>query len=160
MTAYVGVDPGVRGCGVAAVSLAGEVLAAAYVRRRPSYDLAAYAEEVALSACASAGPIVLVELPQVYPRGKGDPNDLIALSVVVGAVIASVGKMSPLAEVSTVLPREWTKGVPKEIRHARMALSPAEDSRVVWPAVSLRHNVRDAIGIARFAASSAARRSP
>jgi Holliday junction resolvasome RuvABC endonuclease subunit len=92
---------------------------------------------------------VVIEKPQVYvaSRSKGDPNDLINLALVVGAI----GMAFHLDEtrVKTYRPAEWKGQVPKDVTERRVheALTDAELGRVIWPVKSLCHNVIDAIGI-------------
>lgn len=113
-------------------------------------------DSVAWSAAAwslmrwTAGATVtelVVEFPRVYPggRGKGDPNDLLQLAAVVGALALEFRG----ALVTIVRPSEWKGNTPKHVteNRVRRALSPEEMARVKWPAPSLRHNVVDGIAI-------------
>lgn len=54
---------------------------------------------------------VVIELPQVYARSKskGDPNDLILLAAVCGAIAARCMH----AKVTCYRPRQWAGNVPK-----------------------------------------------
>lgn len=87
---------------------------------------------------------LIAERPQIYQRGggrtKGDPNDLLGLAGVVGALAAYL----PLVEVRSVLPATWKGQVSKEPMSTRilMALSP-EERALVPPS----HDAIDAIGI-------------
>ena len=90
---------------------------------------------------------VVVELPQVYTRdkSKGNPNDLIKVAAVAGALLKGI-----LADRQMfVLPAEWKGNAPKEVteNRCRVDLSAEELDRVELPAKSLQHNVWDAIGI-------------
>jgi len=91
---------------------------------------------------------VVVELPQVYSRdkSKGDPNDLIKVAAVAGAISKGV-----FAEArSFVLPAEWKGAAPKDVTEARCRsyLMDSELVKIDLPkAKSLQHNVWDAIGI-------------
>lgn len=94
----------------------------------------------------------VVEIPQVYTQNllKGDPNDLIQLALVVGALGASIGRRD---SIKTYLPRQWKGQTPKKTSNARTQekLSREEMSRVELPrAKSLHHNVWDAIGIGLY----------
>ena len=57
------------------------------------------------------------EWPQIYrdTRAKGDPNDLLALAAIVGAVLGAF----PRAKATFVRPAEWKGQVPKKIMCAR-----------------------------------------
>ncbi len=88
---------------------------------------------------------LVIEVPQVYsgPR-KEDPNDLIDLAGVLGAIVG--GLTFGHVEWSPT-PREWKGQLPKEISRARVdsKLKPEEKTRIIWPIKSLCHNVYDAL---------------
>lgn len=92
------------------------------------------------------GDIALVcEIPQVYsgPRDE-DPNDLIDLAGVVGAVAANI----VLGSIEwSPTPREWKGQLPKAITKKRVdaKLGDHEKAAIAWPIKSLCHNVYDAI---------------
>lgn len=91
------------------------------------------------------------EAQQVYPGAqKTDPNDLFPLSFCCGAAHALVNA----DKRTTVLPRIWTKGTPKDIRVARIEndLSEAETKilNAMKCAKALRHNVLDSIGLGKW----------
>lgn len=105
-------------------------------------DMACAFREMIPAICGDY--LLVIETPQVYggPRDE-DPNDLIDLAGVVGAIAATVGgpvEWSPK-------PREWKGQAPKEISRQRVdnRLTEAEKSRIRWPIKSLRHNVYDAL---------------
>lgn len=104
-----------------------------------------YSEEVLASAHW------VIELPQIYTQDKlrGDPNDLVSLVLVVGALGAMIGDQN---RITTYLPRQWGGTVPKDIKNKRVQkkLSDEELSRVELPAKSYQHNVWDAIGIGMY----------
>lgn len=88
---------------------------------------------------------LVMEVPQIYggPRAE-DPNDLLDLAGVLGAIASSFA----IAEVQwSPLPREWKGQLPKEITQKRVdaKLSPMEKAKIQWPIKSLAHNVYDAI---------------
>lgn len=104
----------------------------------------------------SKNPAVLaVEMPQIYQQKllKGDPNDLIPLSVMSGLLWAS---FSP-GKCFLPRPASWKGQVPKEVMQERIVAGLdarekkvlAEDIHVVPK--HLRHNVYDAIGIGQWA---------
>ncbi len=104
---------------------------------------------------------LVVELPQVYlaRRSKGDPNDLINLAFLVGAL----GLASRLLDnhIRLVKPREWKGTIPKRkiddyLIHRRnlAALRPGErrvyERGLATVAAGLRHNISDAVGLGRW----------
>lgn len=88
---------------------------------------------------------LVCEIPQVYTRerSKGDPNDLIDLAGVVGAIT----QHSTSVEWSPV-PRDWKGQIPKNVTELRVksALGP-DELAVIDPRIpaSLLHNTYDAI---------------
>jgi len=62
--------------------------------------------------------LLVIEIPQIYQGGKqkGDPNDLIKLSILAGNIEALVSTYNVLE----VLPCSWKGQVPKEIHHKRL----------------------------------------
>jgi hypothetical protein len=97
---------------------------------------------------------LVCEWPTVYPGSRAeDPNDLLPLTACVGAVAA----LTQASSFSTLAPREWTSGRPKDVNHRRILkrLSPAEqgvlDAGLAPVEKNLRHNVLDAVGIGLYA---------
>lgn len=155
----VSVDPGLRHAGVAAFEK-GALVYAALIKNterkaRGPQAWWAMAEEVATTRHAGS-PIFLipdvyvVEVPQVYRFGKskGDPDDLIQLAGVGGAIGARLQAL----EAHGYYPRQWKGQVPKDVMAARIEsyLNAAELSAIAKCAPSLRHNVLDAIGIGLY----------
>lgn len=169
----VSIDPGIRGCGVAAFSEA-ELLHADYVlnpQTRGNGILQVLSMARAIRNHLDREGVytphtVVAERPQVYDRTKsrGDPNDLVPLEGI-GACLA--GLFDP-QHVAGYLPREWKGTIdPEEIsRRVRSRLSTIEFSRRIVPGNTcsactfhrteqdclkpdscLAHNVHDAIGI-------------
>lgn len=89
--------------------------------------------------------LVVCEFPKVYPRGKskGDPEDLLQLAAVVGAIGPDV----------IYRPYEWKGQTPKVISIARTqaALTDEERARVRLPR-NKKHqlDVWDAVGIGLY----------
>lgn len=154
MTSLLAVDPGLRHCG-AALFQAGKLHSAALVKNPvTSGDGADACWRMAQAVCHwAAAPgvgfpeVVICERMQVYgpDKSKGDPNDLITLSIIAGM----------LRPTWLYLPREWKGQVPKPARKSdpyilearvRARLEPAELARLpenVGPA----WDVIDAVGI-------------
>lgn len=144
-------DPGLRGSGVAIFCNGGLVDSAYVVGSKDGFrpnTWVVMASEI-MRWCGDR-PIrgLACELPQIYREAKlkGDPNDLMDLAAVVGALCALI----PTETIRIYLPREWKGQVPKEIVHQRVKqrLSIDEMTNVhMPPQKSLAHNVWDAIGI-------------
>jgi hypothetical protein len=146
------VDPGLRGCGVALFN-DGQLQHAEYVIgsaagvRAGAWQPMAEAVRLWATYRTLEDTTLVVELPQVYvrARSKGDPNDLIDLAAVVGALVAYF----PVG-ATVYLPAEWKGQVPKEIIHARAAsaLSAWETRQITYPKrKGLAHNVLDAVAL-------------
>lgn len=94
--------------------------------------------------------IVVYERPQVYTFGKskGDPNDLITVALFAGAI---VGRLN--LNATSVLPGQWTGGLPKSTRVKNILESPRTIrvlKRLSGEEVAtllLQHDAVDACGI-------------
>ena len=166
---HVGVDPGVRGCGLSCW-FDRQLLQAVYVKNPvlkgdEMHALLGMGRAVAnvVDAVFTNAiprhlnhPIVVVEFPQVYrgAQAKGDPRDLLALAAVDGAVVGILQQMFGEVESHRIFPREWKGQVdPDEcVRRVQAKLTPKETALVELPCASLAHNTWDAIGIGLFAA--------
>ncbi len=91
----------------------------------------------------------IIELPQVYPRSKADPNDLIVLAASAGRARQVIG----WAKSRFVLPREWKGNLDGDLMTVRILqqLSDAE-RRVYFAAIDKipegsHDNVADSVGI-------------
>lgn len=94
---------------------------------------------------------VVVEVPQVYraARSKGDPNDLIAIALVVSSVTTHFRSAAWLG----VRPQEWKGTVNGDVmaERIRAQCSITELGYFVSKVPkSLQHNVLDAIGLGRW----------
>jgi hypothetical protein len=110
------------------------------------------------------GHRVVVERPQIYPRSKGDPNDLITLAIQVGRY--SERFLARGCAVEEILPHTWKGTVDPDIlcRRVWASLTAAEQAllgqvleplaRTRFSAATLtdgkRHNVIDAVGLAKW----------
>lgn len=94
------------------------------------------------------GAETVVEIPKIYPvgKGKGDPNDLIRVAFVAGRITAGAAK------VVRLYPYEWKGQVDPDILEARILGLLTREEFALVPRLpdSLRHNVTDAIGIGLF----------
>ena len=170
----LGIDPGLRAigwalvedntgalraCGLARGALSGRGPAAwgAVVDAAVS-DVRLYA---AAHEATAASVRVVSEFPQVYAAGKskGDPADLLELAAVVGMLAAAL----KAPRFSVVLPRAWKGNVPKDIMARRILAGVTGESLAAYNRdiarvpPYLRHNVIDAVGIAKWAAKKGAR---
>lgn len=136
------IDPGVKHLGVAVFD-GGALVCAGLIKTE---DKKALSEILFTYGYPDS---VVVELPQVYQRSKskGDPNDLIAVAVVVGAL------QERLRRVELVKPRTWKGTVKKEVMLKRIVSKLTAEETALLPKLSksLVHNVIDAIGIGLFA---------
>lgn len=106
-----------------------------------------YWARVEIERFCQVNPVLVMEVPQVYAQydRKTDPNDLIDLAGVLGAI---VGGLCGAVVAWSPSPKEWKGQAPKEITLQRVEakLSPLEKSRIVWPSQKgLYHDVYDAI---------------
>lgn len=145
---YLSVDPGKHDCGLALWDDTGGLVRAGFVQtpHGGTQRVAIWTgtANAVLAWLRNCKPDLILEIPQVYggPRSN-DPNDLLDLAGVQGAVAALVGG----TVLWSPLPREWKGQLPKAVSQARVnaALSDAEKARILWPTASLRHNVFDAL---------------
>jgi len=152
------IDPGVRGCGAALFEhrmlvKASYVANVAFKGEARAVEAAEMAEQVKRHFPLSLHAAV-IEWPQVYAgairagKSKADPNDLLALTAVAGAIATKyIG-----TEIFTVRPAEWKGQVPKSIVANRVwdCLEGVEvDVLKVASrdAGRLAHNIVDAVGI-------------
>jgi hypothetical protein len=111
----LGIDPGLRACGVAEQTRTG---AAAWTIRPKTRTLTERIQEILPRIYRGPWDLVVIEKPQIYQGHlqKGDPNDLIDLAVLVGAIIGHVSA----TKILLPLPAEWKGQVPKDIHHRRI----------------------------------------
>ena len=97
--------------------------------------------------------ILIVELPVIYPmgKGKGDPNDLIKLAELAGMIRGWYLTRAPGIVTATVTPRTWKGTVPKKIHNERVLGRLTSKERDILPkrprAQDFDHNMVDALGI-------------
>jgi hypothetical protein len=88
--------------------------------------------------------LAVIELPVVYQRtGKGDPNDLIDLAVLVGDLRGFYRRCG--VDVALVRPRTWKGTVPKAIHGERVLAVLSTEERAILKGTD--HNMIDAIGL-------------
>jgi hypothetical protein len=153
------IDPGLRGSGVALFHEESKtLLRAEYVKGSATGERAEAWRVMADAVHSWAAPWnidlrMVIEFPQVrkkehqVAKKKGvDPNDLIQLAAVVGALVTMRSqKGTPIVR----LPEEWKGQVPKKIHHERALSRLSDAERAVIPklAESTLHNVLDAVAL-------------
>ena len=157
---FLAVDPGLR-CTGWALFEDGRLVACGAVKSDPRQPAAEVAGLVAkrLLAYGAEATAAVVELPQVYrsSRSKGDPNDLVAVATIAGAVAAQADR------AVYVSPHQWKGSVPKAAQLSRYIVHRRNEKALddagcaayrsglaPW-AASLRHNIADAVGIGLYA---------
>ena len=143
----MGIDPGVRECGVAIEW---------HRRERQAFLVRGSLEEMVrgvlrpLPEALGVSLSVCVEGQQFYgtERSKGDPNDLIRLAQVAGVMLGALLLRAP-ERWAMPLPRQWKGSTPKAIHHERLA---AQHPHWVEPVTqhtpkSKQHHVWDAVGL-------------
>lgn len=102
--------------------------------------------------------VLVVEWPEIYREEKKgklrkvNPNDLLELAAVDGGLACALPK---LERYERFTPRVWKKSYPKGDYQAAIvhALSPEERALLELTPASMRHNVIESLGMARFMAS-------
>jgi RNase H-fold protein (predicted Holliday junction resolvase) len=153
---FVGIDPGVRACGVAVIQHDGVVRDARFIRD----DADAVADWVRDYFDGHYGEVVVgIEFPRTY-RGRasrGDANDLLELAFAVGRMCGRFAGMLGSADIHPVRVTvdSWKNNTPTDVIEARLRreLLPGELRNVTLPAPSYRHNVWDALALAKWLAA-------
>jgi hypothetical protein len=153
MSVLLCVDPGLRGCGCA-VFADGALVRAAYVPS-PEQSARGPVAWLAMSEAVTVwyGQLVrfpselLLEVMRIYPRSdqqKGDPNDLLELNGVQGAIAANIKPERLLG----YFPHDWKGSIPKDklAKRIRLALTETERNNIISVGAK-DHNTIDAIGI-------------
>lgn len=158
----VSVDPGLKGCGVAAFR-DGRLEAATYIAGKPTPGVLAQAQATSGAVVEWYGRIcsdtfvLAVEFPQVYRQRLGaDPNDLLGLAAVLGGLHPYYG--GSLIQFS---PHDWKGSIDGDVMIERIkSLLAAEEARgvVLPPQRALQHNTWDAIGLGMHALSRLSRK--
>jgi len=155
------IDPGLRWCGVAVGDGKSKVLTNCALVKNPETqrrDGAAWgAMARTVKAWADAqGPFaqVICETPMQYQAGhhggkRVDPDDILQLQGVVGAISALLGTDS--VPVTTIYPYSWKGQLPKDVCFTRIKSRLTDTEAALLQhakcAESLRHNIGDAVGI-------------
>lgn len=170
MTIFIGIDPGVHNAGVAIVN-DGTLCAAMWARADGTKAaLADHVADAVLRAlpepvlrareyAATRDVIVGIEYPELThgrARGSADTSDVMELAYAVGRIEEALRRELFYAHVCRVRVSTWKRSVSTDVLAARLelpppvGLTPDERASIIWPAPSYRHNVVDAIAIARW----------
>jgi hypothetical protein len=151
MSTMLVVDPGKTSCGLAAFYNA-KLVRCAFISEESQAQMITAAVEWAQFDSYDR---VVTEGQQVYPGARSNPNDLIPLAYVAGAITGCLIGGAGMYKSEIILPRVWTNGIPKDIRTSRVlaALTPSEldifkESKCIK---SKQHNILDAIGLGLYA---------
>jgi hypothetical protein len=89
---------------------------------------------------------LVIEWPEVYVSGRSDPNDLLLLAGVVGAIVGQFDWRG----VYSYRPKDWKGQVPKEIHNDRVLQKLSQKIQTDLGRIpkTYRHNVIDACGLA------------
>lgn len=93
--------------------------------------------------------LVVVEVPRVYDRRrwKGDPNDLIDISIAGGILVGALRA----ERVKMAKPQDWKGQTPKTVQAERTLAKLSETERTILEGLAVpnskKHNVIDAVGI-------------
>ena len=143
----ISIDPGKKAAGVALFE--NNALCFAFLAQGELWEETA---QQAIRTIKEFAPVqvfleLVIEEMQVYADRKVPSKDLIELSQQAGYFI---GALRPNVAVSLYTPAAWKGQTPKDVMNKRIMnkLTPEELACIHWPlAQSLRHNVKDAIGI-------------
>jgi len=152
------IDPGKRDAGVSLWD--DKELAAAWLAKGSEVHAKSYTWPVATAIAIATSleervPVctlqkIVIERPQIYRpefMKDKDPNDLIDLAIMGGALVGVLLKNCQSAIF--YLPKDWKGQAPKVVINERVnkRLSSDEQRRIDWPPRHKQHNVWDALGI-------------
>jgi len=146
----LGIDPGLNATGLGALydgRMSQQTIRPDINHHNLAFRVREIAEKVRLATCDLYGlDLLVIEKPQVYERwkSKGDPNDLVDLAVLVGALIVVI----PAKRILLPQPQQWKGSVPKRIHHRRI--------RTLYPDLGrCSADAMDAVGLALYGAKHA-----
>lgn len=159
MRLIVAVDPGLRECGVCAIDVQTSAVRFAFLARNPekvSKDVAAWermAHAVAVELeerLAGDVPDLLVIERQFLGFGSKNPGVILTLCHVAGAIAMRVDAL----EKTAITPSQWKGSTSKKKSNRKTwsALAPGEKAVAEEAETYKGHNVKDSIGIAKWAA--------
>jgi len=170
------IDPGVNNLGVSIWDIEKQVLKwAGLIEHHPIFkshpkvvgivrSIVAYQNDMGeyIVDMMDSSREIVIEMPQVYTdtrSWKGDPGDILKLTLTVGALMERFSTLKTWrnnseSEITLVRPQKWKGQLPKEVtaRRVKKKLDPQEKELVELPdSEGLDHNVFDAIGIGLWA---------
>lgn len=156
---FVAIDPGVKACGVAVFTQRINepwYLDRAWWAKGLAVDVAREVESDLAYRVRRRALWAVIEKPLVvHGRAfRGKTSSLLDLSIAVGELRAL--SKSFAEETYLISAADWTRGVPYEVREARLfapaplGLCDFERNLINWPAKSAAHNVVDAIAFGRW----------
>lgn len=146
-------DPGVNDAGLAifyngklrfAESIKGKRGTDQWLRARTGADQAIHSMAQHLNMVRPNNVRLVVEFPKVYPGGQTkNPNDQL-----IGAAMAGMVAMAPIANVTRMFPRDWKGTVEADVMTVIILKRLMPDELALLGPVAKNHNVVDACGIA------------
>jgi hypothetical protein len=93
---------------------------------------------------------ILWEKPQIYPKSKGNPNQMVDLAVAGAEAVTylRIGWGVPLVKVRSVLPRDWKGTIAKPVHHMRLWPILTRAERALFPADTWAYIQENAYAIA------------
>lgn len=156
----VGVDTGLRACGLGIADVrTGRIVHGSLVKNPEQTDTGADAWLAMAEAVRNAVQTIrtqelegvsLLVVERQYIAGHPNPNQLIGLMCVVGAVLATV----PAQQKLSVYPSQWKGSAGKDRKNRGTWAQLTDAERACIRGAELKttgHNVMDAVGIARWA---------
>lgn len=151
----LGIDPGLKGHAYAIGNLDGVILCSGFYkgglgRGGRAWVHLAVGLTHALSGYQGRLTRCVVEVPQVYTRGRGDPGDLIEIAGAAGAVCLGLHALGvPADSIVTVLPKTWKGQVPKEVHHYRILEQLSDQEKSLLSKTGLQDQL-DAVGLVKY----------
>lgn len=138
----IAVDPGTEQAGVAVFSEGHLVEAHLIVEAGYTKEQRAWRAACQIGKRLVPNADLIVEYPQIYAKvSKVDPDDILALTLVVGGVLSLHGGGE------LVRPAQWKGQVPKKVMVNRILKNLSEEERKILKTVKDNHNVVDAVGV-------------
>jgi len=133
----LGIDPGLRCCGLALYNSG--IISTKSIRSSMGNSLSNRVSYITSESVAFAKSVdlLILEHMRVYPMQKGDPNDLIDISILVGSLMATIQHK----ECILASARQWKGQTPKNVSHKRI------ESRLGYDISDISSDARDAIGL-------------
>ncbi len=114
----VGIDPGLSATGIALIRQGKVELFTVRTRGKDIAERILHIADFARCLCSVRLDMLVIEHMQIYTqrKSKGDPNDLVNVALVEGAILASI----PAEVYRLPKPAEWKGGIDKKIHHPRL----------------------------------------